>query len=497
MEYIKIPKQISYHELLKNTSFSALNYLKVLGINENVIPLKDLLSRPLTTRDKGVEVGSQSYIHKSEYFFTRTKSLQPDYLLPMFTGESTRPILPSVFVSANLKEGDILISKDSNIGETVILDADYPNYALSGGIYKLPIIDNRHYIFAFLKNDFFKTQLNFLASKGSIIRHAKTLFLDCKIPFPNKNSDKVIAYVEVLVKALINKEKVVKKSYAKIIERIDFELKNNQKKGKFIFNYPTLEDLIKLNRINAGVYSEYFKEQEFKIKNYKYGYKSIKELGFNISRGQNLQVSAIGKSVYSDVRKNNFYTLILPKNISLFGVVKKYEYLGSQGRLKTLKAGDVIFGAEGFEKGRSIVIFEDQENAITNIHGITLNHSESNITLSVFVKCFLDYLRTTGLIDLYAAGGNGGSLSKHYWKIIPFPNFPDSIQKELVSIYSKPLNHSKSTIKNFIENEADWDSKAGIVQIDESYKKIKLRLEKVVTQIINDEEVEMDLSFLN
>lgn len=30
----------------------------------------------------------------------------------------------------NLKEGDIIISKDSNIGEIVILDKDYPNYML-------------------------------------------------------------------------------------------------------------------------------------------------------------------------------------------------------------------------------------------------------------------------------------------------------------------------------------------------------------------------------
>lgn len=497
MEYIKIPKQISFKELMTNTSFSSLNYAKVLGANTSIIPLRELMYRGLTTSDKGVEVGSQSYIHKSDYFFIRTKTLQPEYFLPLVTPESTRPILPTAFIDIGLKKGDILMSKDSNIGEVVILDRDYPNYMVSGGIYKLPIIKNKHYIFAFLKSDFFKTQLNFLASKGSTIRHAKTLFLDCMIPFPNgKESDLVIEYVETLVRAIINKEQAIKNGYAKIIELIDTELVSNQKSGKFVFNYPKLEELRSLNRINAGIYSRYFKENEFKIKNYRYGYKSIQEHGFKISRGQNLQVSAIGKSVYSDSRKENFYTLILPKNISLFGTVKRYEYLGSQGKLKTLKSGDIIFGAEGFEKGRSIVIFEDLKNAITNIHGITLNHSgRSDFTFSIFIKCFLDYLRNIELVDLYAAGGNGGSLAKHYWDVIPFPNFPEEKQKEIAKIYYNSPKRSMSN-SDFLAAEAKWDALAGIVQIDDSYKKLKNHLEKIIAQIINNESVKVDFSVL-
>ena len=53
----------------------------------------------------------------------------------------------------------------------------------------------------------------------------------------------------------------------------------------------------------------------------------------------------------------------------------KKEYLGNPNELKTLKKGDVIFGAEGNEKGRSLAIIEEQSNTITNIHGITLNQN--------------------------------------------------------------------------------------------------------------------------
>ena len=45
----------------------------------------------------------------------------------------------------NLKEGDLLISKDSNIGEIVILDKDYPNHMLSSALYRLPVIEKNKY----------------------------------------------------------------------------------------------------------------------------------------------------------------------------------------------------------------------------------------------------------------------------------------------------------------------------------------------------------------
>jgi hypothetical protein len=75
----------------------------------------------------------------------------------------------------------------------------------------------------------------------------------------------------------------------------------------------------------------------------------------------------------------------------------------------------------GFEKGRSLVIFNDSKRNITNFHGMTIRHKDNNLGDSIFLKCFLDYLRSIGHIDLYATGGNGGSLSQKYWEVIPFP----------------------------------------------------------------------------
>lgn len=115
----------------------------------------------------------------------------------------------------NLKEGDIIISKDSNIGEIVILDKDYPNYMLSGALYKLPVAKYKYYLLAFIKHPIFREQLDFMVPKGATIRHAKTLFLDCKIPLPNTHVDETIRFIELLTQAIINKERLIRERHEK------------------------------------------------------------------------------------------------------------------------------------------------------------------------------------------------------------------------------------------------------------------------------------------
>ncbi len=497
--YVVVPKTLNINEIEnKGFALSPSLFKSVEIKNQNVKKVKDLLDRALKPKDKGFEVGSKSYIYNSKYFFIRTKALQPTSFLPNYDRESIVPILPQSFKNYNLKEGDILISKDSNIGEVVILDKDLPTYMPSGGIYRLLVSNWKYYLLAFIKNDFFKTQLNFLVSRGATIRHAKTLFLDCLIPFPNQeNSNNIINYIEFLTKAIINKEKEIRKKHKLILEKIEKELLENQKPSEFEYKRPTLKELKSLSRINATIYDTYFKKEEFLIKNYIHGVKNIYDLGFDISRGQNLQVSAIGKSIYSKARKNGFYTLILPKNLSYYGTIIKYEFLGNKNKLKTLKKGDIVFGAEGFEKGRSIVVTKELTRTITNIHGMTLNLQEGDLTISIFVKCFLDYLRKKGLIDIYAVGGNGGSLAQKYWYMIPFPNFPESKQKEIAELYYNSVDYPTNlNLNNFLEEDTKWNKKAGILQLDLSAKKLKERLNEVIHKIVMDEEVQIDFEVI-
>jgi len=498
MSYVIVPKTLNINEIEnKGFALSPSLFRRVKIKNQNVKKIRNLLDRNLKPKDKGFEVGSKSYIYNSDYFFIRTKALQPTSFLPNYDKESIVPILPQSFKRYDLKEGDILISKDSNIGEVVILDRDLPNYMPSGGIYRLPISRWKYYLLAFMKNDFFKTQLNFLASRGATIRHAKTLFLDCLIPFPNqKNSEEVIKYVELLTKAIINKEKGIRRKHQLILEKIEKELLENQKPRKFEYKLPGIDEIETKTRIDAGYYSKDYLQKQFYVKNYKLGAKRILDWDFNIKRGQNLQVSAIGKSIYTDVKRANFYTLIRPANFSEYGTIARFEYLGNPKELSTLEKGDIVFSGEG-TIGKCVLFPNINEKWITNIHGIILNKEDHNIAESAFVSCFIRFLRHWGIFDYISVGGQGGSLAMKYWDNIYVSNFPESKQKEIAKLYYNPVDYPINlNLDNFLEEDAKWNEKAGILQLDLSAKKLKERLNEVIHQIVMDEEVEIDFEVI-
>ena len=204
-KYIKTPSSISYKDIGNaDYTLSASQYKHLSMLNTNTLTVRDFLSRPLQRKDLGVEVGSLNYINQSTHYFLRTKALQEYSLLPDITKETMLPIMPQSFVQMNLKEGDLIISKDSNIGEIVILDRDYPNVMLSGALYKLPVHSKKYYLLAFIKHTLFREQLDFMVPKGATIRHAKTLFLDCKIPIPNKNKENTYKLVNFHLRILLS-----------------------------------------------------------------------------------------------------------------------------------------------------------------------------------------------------------------------------------------------------------------------------------------------------
>ena len=258
------------------------------------------------------------------------------------------------------------------------------------------------------------------------------------IPLPNKNINDTIQYIELIMQAIINKETLIKNKHQIILNKIQNELEQNQSDQKFRYNLPNISEIMDLDRMDSSLYSEDFRRKEFLITNYKYGSSTVREMGFDISRGQNLQVSNIGKSIQTEKYVPGYYTLILPKFLTKYGTVNTVKYLGNSNSLKTLKKGDIIFGAEGNEKGRSIVIIEDSEMTITNIHGITINQNSHNLQKGIFVKLFLDYYRSKGMVDAYAVGGNGGSLAIKYWNLLKFPNFPSEKEEAITRMYYNP-----------------------------------------------------------
>lgn len=505
--YTITPKIIKFSQIDDDKKLTPSNYDIIPIKNKNIKLIKDLLIDYIIGKD----IGSDYYLSfDSGFKFIRTKTAQSySYIPNLNTYSQSQPIFPSTYekyieyyakkdVNFQLKKGDILIVKDSNIGEVIYLNEDLNHHIISGGLVKLIFDEDlKYYIFAMMKSDFFKEQLDLLTPKGSTIKHAKTLWLDLKIPFPNQNKDKIIEYITLLVKAIIKRDETIRKKYHKIMSIIENEINNNQKDISFNYNFPKFSEIKDKKRLDASIYSKYLKNEEFLIKNYKYGFKPFEELDFEISRGQNLQFSAIGPKLESNIKKEGFYHCIKPKNISIYGTVLTPEYIGNSNDLKTLNKGDIIFGAEGFEKGRSLIIF-DEKNTITNIHGITLTHKENDLSESIFVKCFLDYLRKIGLIDIYATGGNGGSIAIPYLKQLPFPIFPKIKQDEIKDHYYKGYCFVEDlNLSNFAQLDNLMIKNSGIHQLEVQKNLMMEELDKIRDLIINDGDLILENEFFN
>lgn len=500
MKYIDVPNQINFKNIIeKQSSLSASQYKTIIHKNNNTLTVKDFLERKLSFDDLGNEVGSANYIDKSPYYFVRTKALQSHSYIPEETQESVLPVNPKVFINQNLKAGDIIISKDSNIGEVIILDKDYPNWMLSGALYKLPIKQNKFYLLAFLKHNFFREYLDFIVPKSSTIRHAKTLFLDCKIPIPNKNAENTIQYIEALTQAIIAKEIEIKNKHNQIHNLIETELKQNQKPEKFIYELPRLDQLMDNARMDTSIYTEDFKKKNYLVKNYKFGSIDLISRGFDWARGTSLEMGFIKTRIDSETYIKGFYELIIPTNISTYGTVNKSTFIGTPVKLKTINRGDIIFGGEGFGKGRSFVVCKDVDNIATNYHGIRIINNNKNLIESIFIRCFLSYWRSLGMIDYIGVGGSGGHCAPSYFHFIETPSFPDSKQKEISSLYhnEKAKFENKNTnLENFLTKDKEFNQHAGILELDNSAKQLKEHLNFVINQIINDEEVKTNFEFL-
>ena len=434
------------------------------------------------------------YMTRSPHAFIRTKALQDNSFLIYPKGDAIVPINPRAFSHPDLSDGDILMSKDSNVGECAVVDGDgWKNHMFSGGIVRLhPAID-RWYLYSFLKHPIFKTQLHALASRGATIRHAKNLWLDCLVPFPDQEgADAVIRYVSSLIMAIVDKEKAIRQKNRLVDSLIAAELMQLQDESQdFVYQLPTSREVREFTRLDTGLYSEETKRKLFLIGKYKRGTVTYEGLGFQIGRGQNLQVSCIGQSLYSEEDKPNFYRLVAPTDISEYRTVRQFRYLGNAKSLSLVKKGDVIFGAEGFCKGRVVILADEVKRTITNIHGIVFRPKDGSLIKGIFLGCFLGYLRNVGLVDAIGAGGSGGSLAIAYFHLVPFPRFADETQEQIARLYHNPTQNSQSppTADTFVEWHRCRNTALGIWQLDEEMKELKQTLTAVQEQIIDGSRV--------
>lgn len=348
--------------------------------------------------------------------------------------------------------------------------------------------DYFYYFYALTKTKSFKEQW---LGKGGIQKN--TVSSDrAKTYLPKIGNKQTVKFVSNLTQAIIHKEQLIKERHITIFNLIETELLKNQKQDKFKFELPTINEILKTERLDTSLYSKGFKYWNFLVKNYYNGSKDLISRGFTWSRGTSLEQGFIGVRVDSEKYHKGFYELVLPTNISQYGFVEKSTYIGTPTKLKTISQGDIIFGGEGFGKGRTYVVVEDSNNVATNYHGIRIINTNKNLSESIFIRCFLAFWREKGMIDYIGVGGSGGHCAPSYFHLIETPLFEESKQKEIALLYHNAKVEYKSdtfTLDNFLTKDNDFNSQAGIYELDKTAKQLKEILNQAIDNIVNDKEV--------
>jgi hypothetical protein len=289
------------------------------------------------------------------------------------------------------------------------------------------------WMFAFLRSKYFLHQISALQNRGVYPRLDIEALQHILIPVP---SVRAAQDADRLVEALILVRGALKEAFAKQNAIISNELGQGSAKT-YVHRSASYSSIFKAGRIDAGFYSARVGLVLHQIESYRHGSSDVESLGYDLLRGQNLQKTAIGESIYSDSPHPNFYRLIRPTNFSEFGIVDAVEYLGNKGQLSVLQYGDIVFSAEG-NVGKCIVIDTTLEGSITNIHGIVLRprRKTNSFKESSFVAAVLRYFRSAGVFMHLAVGGQGGSFASQYWSLVSIPNMPSSVRDVISDVYS-------------------------------------------------------------
>lgn len=432
MNYINTPKKINFSDLKeKSFSLSPWLYSSVKKPKKSFL-LNDFLITKLTSDFLGKEISRKSYIDKSTHFYLVSRAMTEENFTLVKYSQSEIPMIPAKFKNLDLKKFDILIAKDGKPGEVVILDKDYPNHMVSGGIYKLPIKDeDKLFLFFILKSDYFKQQLSVKVPRGATLKHAGKLFLDCLIPKLDTNQKSDFKKITLNI---LNNEIKIKENFKKINSLIKEEL-GNQK--TFHHKYPTYREIIQENRFDTGIYTKEFKLVDSLIKNYSKGY-----INFGLS---DFKIGSTPKKRIIDENIPLKYKWITPDHVDDLGYLNKFYNIQcekpnitknslliinrtSKGGLGQFVGISIYYDVSKFGYGRC-----NQGFYYVN------NYSETELK---FFAAFLN----SDLMRIYCGRLSMGSkmkeLKSFHLSKIPIPNFDKNLKEKISKLYSEIIDLS-------------------------------------------------------
>lgn len=484
MAYVDIPQTISSKELLeKDCNLSSSVYKRLLMKNTNYKTLGELLE----TYQSGKEVGSLAYVEKSPFKFIRTKAINTNlFCLDFSTQGAIEYIKPDSYKIyfkefMDLQKGDILFVTGGNVGEVAFIDKDYTNLIFSSHIIKLKTLENPYYIFAMLKHNICKEQVNF--SPTGAIKGLDTFkvnyLLNCKIPFPNHNKEQTIDFIETLTKSIIKKEALIKTRHKEILNLIESELLNNQLPNTFTYTYPNIKELQIAGRLDTGIYCEEFKRIDFLIKNYKNGVFYIDK--GKIKSGSTPKTRFIGKEEFLK------YQWITPSHCSDYGTIKEEERINFIGKPNLTQDCILLINrGQGQDCGKGIFYsFADSKTGQHN-QGMYRIFNYPKIQM-LFMMCFLNAEFMRRYCAYFSLGSKMRELKRENFLQIPFPNFPQNLQEKIAKLYHNPnVKLENLSLDNFTQSDEIFCQNAGIYELDLSIKQLKTTLNRMIDDIINE-----------
>lgn len=232
----------------------------------------------------------------------------------------------------------------------------------------------------------------------------------------------------------------------------------------------------------------------FQTLNYNKGFSSIEELDFSIKRGQNLQISCIGESYYSDYPKKGFVPLITSTNINFSRQILNISYIGNKKKLIEIQENDIMIAATGVNTGKTYIFPEKIKNTVSNINSFFLNYKDK--TLSIFIGLFLSYLSQFDYCKKIGSQSNGGSILDKDVKKFEIPNFPESKQQQIAQLYYNPLEKNTGLdLENYLEREHARNSEVGIFQLNMEIFSLREQLEDLVHKIVMEEKIELRFEY--
>lgn len=480
MHELIAPKEVKLSELKDKGSFSPTNYKKLLIENKKQKKVADFLENEIPYT-RGIEPGSSAYVDYSEQKFLRNSCI--DNISFSVNKEKYKYINPHYINDSVLKNEDVLICTDANIGDSCLFISDNEKVIISSGMVKLNFKEDRdkYYLLAFLRDDYFREQLATLTPKGATIRHSGELFLQCLVP--ECPSEWVYTVMENLIKNIAYAEYFCNKK----IRKSEMMMEEEFIVKKYDYINPSFKVLLEKVRLDSGIYSEKVFQWNQNIENYKNGYTNLEGFGFKTKRGPSLQVRDLGRSIKTNEYRKGYNVLIYPSDISSSGYISKTVYLGARNPVWFLSEKYILFSSEG-TIGKTFIICDNSMKFTTNIHGTMIYpiDNTTDIPKSIFLGLYLNYLRSNGVLNMMSVGANGGSFAVGYWDNIIIPKVDNKFMNEVSVIYNNSMKLNPTVYdKKSLE-------KSGIYQLNNFIIKSKIVLEKLCNDIKNDKLANQD-----